>query len=259
VTRAERAKRLVAEAKFWRTSPKQITTWRRRSYPTSDAKELARILLANRRTPSHIRGRALEVLGKGKGKRTAAATQAEEKLGKMSLSMVEDLEGQAARYFRMQENAQEAGDLTMEETAFDQRVKVYKALIAIRKELAGLDQDGKEVITRREIEQIIVAVGARAALAIERMLDQLGENLIDLKRIDEVTAVIEPYLVKKLFVEPFAFAADLAAGCGLPSWVVQAMSRACGDAVENGESEFNAVTLNAGLGKTEPALRERKI
>jgi|SRR6185436_16593211 len=245
MTHVERRQRLASEAKFWCTSEQQIRAWRKLSLPTGDPHELARQLLANKRTHAKYRARALEVLSKvppteeDQAKAAAEDFKVEKELQKSSLSMVQDLEQEAIRYQQMQRKAQATGDMALGETALDSRMKVYRNLIGIRKELRKFGEDAGKLIAREEVERIILAMGMTASASISRLQEDLGEELIDLKRVEQAVNVLEPHLVRGLFLSPFVGAARYASASGLPQWVVDALKRACGDAIENGEAEFD--------------------
>ena len=223
--------------------------WSAAGYDLKDDQALAIALLKNRRTPPRVRAKALQIRASFRPESAEEDAKVAIVLEKTSLGMVEDLEREAARYLRMQQKAEVAGDMTVAEMALDSRMKVYRTLIGIRKDLKRLGEDSAKLISRGEVERIIAAMGAQASLAIGRMLRRLGTALLGQTRVEQVVAILEPDLMRGLFLEPFASAGSVAAGNGLPSWVIDSFRRACGDAVENGEGEFDAVNIDAGLGQ----------
>ena len=222
----------------WAVDQKTALHWRRTSLPIESKEKLARALLRRRKTPTQVRERAIAILRKASGDSAADAKKLDRKLDQTSLGMVEDLEREATRYQAMQKAATVAGDFDRESWALTERMKIYRTLIAIRKELRRLGEDQGKVIGREEAERLIEVIGARASKGAARIVGALGEKLLDLDRLEKVAAILEPQVLLKMFIEPFAEAVLMTSKLNLPTWVAEKLRATCGDFVANGEAHL---------------------
>ncbi len=116
------------------------------------------------------------------------------------------------------------------------------AVVANRLAQAKLGIDTGELIARAEFARLVYAIASRAALGIQRTRDKVAPTLVHLDT-EEVAERLEPTLIAELFMAPFARAANLAAGVGLPSWIVDEIRRAVADHVASGAAELAAVQV----------------
>lgn len=228
-----------------------VFRWKAKGRPVTDPMKLARVLVDSKTTRGVLRERALEVLAGYKQQTAEEEAKVEEALVKTSLGMVEDLEREAARFKSAQEKAEEAGNIDQANALLEARMKVYRTVVSIRRDLRKLGEDTAKHVTRSEVERIIAAMGQQASAAISSMVDALGKALLCKDRVEQVAEVLEPFLVRGMFLSPFVSAVGFAGDSGLPDWVVDTFRRACGDAITNGEQAFNEAAetdFNAGVG-----------
>jgi hypothetical protein len=228
-----------------------VAGWKGKGRPVHDVMKLARLLVESKTTRSALRERALEVLAGYKQQTAEDEAKVEAVLVKTSLGMVEDLEREAARFKRTQEQAEAAGDIAQANALLDARMKVYRTVVSIRRDLRKLGEDTAKHVTRSEVERIIAAMGQQASAAISSMVDAIGKELLGKDRVEQIAEVLEPFLVRGMFLSPFVSAVGFAGDSGLPDWVVDTFRRACGDAIANGEQAFNEAAetdFNAGVG-----------
>jgi hypothetical protein len=111
----------------------------------------------------------------------------------------------------------------------------------LRAKRLGLDSG--ELLPRPEIERILWALAYWILRSTDQHLDAISAKLTKLSAgLDDarVRAVLEPELLSQRFLGPFAQAAKLQNGVGLPQWVVAKMRESAGDFLEGGEKQFDA-------------------
>ena len=118
--------------------------------------------------------------------------------------------------------------------------ELNSAVVANRLAQAKLGIDTGELIPRAEFARLAYALASRAALGIQRLRDKVAPSLVHRDSAEEVAERLEPTLIADLFVAPMARAANLAAGVGLPAWVVDEITRAVADHVATGAQVLTA-------------------
>jgi hypothetical protein len=135
-----------------------------------------------------------------------------------------------------QELNDEAGILT-----FSRLYKEFSAaVLANRLAQLKLGVDVGELLPRTEVARLFWAFASRAALAIQRIRDQLGPRLVGLSNEAEVVSRLEPTLLTELFISPWARATNLAAAIGLPGWVITDLRRAFADHIAQGDHQLTS-------------------
>ncbi len=110
----------------------------------------------------------------------------------------------------------------------------------LRAKKLGLDEG--QLLPRGEVERIAWALAYWALRAVDLNLDALSVRFEKLGLSSAAAReVLEPELLSDRFLVPFARAAKIQGGTELPEWLVAKMREACGDFLEKGEAEFDAV------------------
>jgi DNA-binding transcriptional MerR regulator len=108
-----------------------------------------------------------------------------------------------------------------------------------------LGLDAGELLPRPEVERILWALAHWLLRSTDQHLDAITAKLTALSpglSATPVRAVLEPELLSQRFLVPFAHAAKIQNGVGLPGWVVAKMRESAGDFLENGEKQFDEIT-----------------
>ena len=235
-------KTLAKRAKQYGVCISTVRNWQLAGRPVANPKALAADLSTAKGISKRIVERASEVL-LGLSPQTAQdEAKMEAALAKTSVDIVADLEREAKRFKRLQEEAETAGNMGRADSMLEARMKVYKTVVTIRKELRKLGEDQAKNVTRDEFERLVAAMGQHTSSAIMGLIDHLGVALLDKGRVEQVAEVLEPALVRGLFLQPFVGATGFAADSGLPVWVVDCFRKACGDSIGNGEAAFDEAT-----------------
>jgi transposase len=243
---------LAVRAKQYGVSISTVRRWQMAGRPINNEKALAVDLAKGKGITKRLIERANQILAGVKPQTAEDEARMEAALAKTSIDMVADLEREAARFKRAQDQAEAEGDLGRADAMLEARMKVYKTVVGIRKELRRLGEDQAKNITRNEFERMVAAMGLHTSSAIIALSDRLGELLLDKSRVEQVAEVLQPAMVKGLFLQPFIAAMDFASDSGLPAWVVDAYRQAFGDAVGNGDEIFNEATgvnINTRMGQ----------
>jgi hypothetical protein len=108
-----------------------------------------------------------------------------------------------------------------------------------------LGVDSGELLPRPECERILWALAHWLLRSTDQHLDAITAKLTALSpglAATPVRSVLEPELLSQRFLVPFAHAAKIQNGVGLPGWVVAKMREAAGDFLENGEKQFEEIS-----------------
>ena len=237
-------------AKKWGVSVLTVQNWVKRGLPVQDDKALAESL-SRGWTSNKVRVRAIDILKGYAGeeeKEPEAVVEAELKARKTALDVVSDLERNIAYYNQQLEQGKRTANQAMVENAIKQHGNLALTLIRVRKELHKMGEESGNTIAKAECVRILKAIGSRASVAIGRLKEVLGKAVVGAATVEDAANRVEPELVRGLFFEPFRAAGLVAANCGLPGWVVEALRETVGDYVEEGEKEFDAPHINPELG-----------
>jgi hypothetical protein len=117
---------------------------------------------------------------------------------------------------------------------------LHDALLRSKK----LGIDSGELLPRPEVERVLWALAYWLLRSADQHQDALTTKLTALSpglAAGPVRAILDPELLSTRFLTPFAYAAKLQGGVGLPAWVVAKMREAAGDFLENGEQHFENI------------------
>lgn len=233
---------LASVARRWGVSKMAVTAWNKKGYPVHNDRLLAEVLIKTE-APSRVKAKALEFTTgftestadpKGDDLETVGTH-----LAKTTLQTVEEIEKDILRYTNDQHRAEREGNREALEYATNQKLKFQKALIEVRMRLKKMGEESGKQISKPEFEQIISAMASRAALGVHQLIQKISLDVCESETAEEAIGKLEPLVLAELFVDPFVRAAGLAAGCGMPAWVVDGIKTAIGDHIEDGESFVN--------------------
>jgi hypothetical protein len=144
-------------------------------------------------------------------------------------------------YFKL-EKAAKANDKKGEKFYGDLLGKMEAILhdAILRAKRLGIDSG--ELLPRPEVERILWALAFWLLRSADQHQDALTTKLTALSpglAAGPVRAILDPELLSTRFLTPFAYAAKLQSGVGLPAWVVAKMREAAGDFLEGGEKQFD--------------------
>ena len=231
---------LMEIAALWDVSDITVRNWVEKGFNPRESQLLARRFTQNPNTRRRLRKRAFEILhGKTPESVSADLEEAEERVTKGAIGIVEDFERELARYQAKQRQAEALGNTDQEENAINQRVKLGQALTRIQMLLKRMGQESGQNIGRKDVEKIIAAFASRACIGIHNVIEKAAKTVSG-AGIEEAVYKLEPIALYELFLQPFIRARDAAAGCGLPAWVVDSMRTELGNHVENGESYLDS-------------------
>ena len=219
----------------WQVAPRTARGWVAKfgGAICSEESSLADRLLSAGRCLDHVRARASKILA---GQASPVAVSEAGDPGDRSLrAFVEQQEGLLRGCIRRIELANGPTPDTLTITRESALAAKFSVNIgAARKQMAQLGIENGDLIGRVEVERLVRAWGARAALCLSRLRDQLAPALLDLSAEAQAAHVLEPALIIAGMLEPFARVERLAAGCGLPDWFLTALRTGVTDHVNPG-------------------------
>jgi hypothetical protein len=236
----------AAIARRWKVTQRTAQRWVQRwgAAVVADEIALAEKLLGDRKTPAAIRMVAAGCLVDRAQQAAVAATtdvagdpQAAAGDLRSRLDQLEYHGAWADKQLRIcQTLNDEAGVLTYSRLYKD----LNAAIVTNRLAQFKLGVDVGELLPRTEVVRLFRALFSRLCLGIQRVRDKVCPLLIGLNQEAEVLAVLEPVLIANLIISPVARATNLAAGVGLPAWVIIELRRAFADHIADGDQQLTA-------------------
>lgn len=195
--------------------------------PVDNDVEMAGVIIKRRHCSPELRARARKILAASR-KETKAAPLTTEDIARVSRSLRDEVDEISAWILKaekkMREN--ENGD-AINDDVFDRWDKVrrnysdqkVKNLLA----QAKLGLESGELVGKADLARLFRAFAASAFQALYKIQQGIAPKLVGLTTTREVLDRLEGPLFMGTYIGPFLNARDMAAGIGLPSWVVDAM------------------------------------
>lgn len=242
---------VAGQAEFYRVTPRTIDRWRAREAPLLDVAAMIEWAPNQKSLPDSFLARIAELKAmQPGGKKTAMEgdadwqefiSQARSGDAKESLEKLALARDFASFKFEKASRATDKDNMKFYAELLSKFEGVFHdAQLRARK--LGIDEG--ELLPRSEVERITWAVAYWLLRATDQHLDAITSKLKALSPgldAEPVRAVLEPELLSCRFLEPFAKAARIQSGVGLPGWLFAKMRESAGDFLEAGEKQFDEV------------------
>lgn len=235
-------------ARYYGVSERTIYRLRGRGAPIHDPEDFAAWLLKHPKSmTTGIRTRLAALRARGQMpkedamppssdylefERSAGAGPADE------AGLIGQLKRQMAFALYKLNNAQRRGDTAGVDEATKQLRSISGVIHDEEMRALKLGREIGDTIPRTEVERFAHALAAASMRAIDHAMPTLARELIGKNHAKDVRAVLEPALLSARFFRPFVEATKVVNGQSLPRWLVEQITDAVDDYIENGSDLF---------------------
>ena len=222
-------------AAFWRVHRKTVHRWIAAGHPVADTKKMCDVLAHSKATKGELSKRISEVrkeFGWAKSKPLPLTTADIVLVNRSLREEVEEITG-----WILQAQIRMTAAITADEPevfAMWDKVRRNYSDQKVRNLLAQakLGLESGELVGKSDLAKLIRAFASRAWIALYKIQQGLCPKLVGLTTTREVMDRLEGPLFMGAYIGPFEHARDMAAGIGLPGWVVDAVKEGYMELVE---------------------------
>ena len=222
--------------KFWGETNAVVGRWRRHGDPVDDDLAMAGVIVRRRGVDPKLKAKALKILEAARKQPESRAITTED-IARVSRSLRDEVDEitawilKAERKMRENEHGNAANEIAFDRwdkirrNYSDQKVKNLLAQ-------AKLGLESGELVGKSDLAKLVRAFASRAWIALYKIQQGLCPKLVGLTTTREVMTRMESPLFMGAYIAPFEHARDMAAGIGLPGWVVDAIKEGYMELVE---------------------------